>query len=162
MDEYKETLEKQNEQECHCTGVGKPKESTGILKQLLDEEKSCGDYNNKICTTLEQSKKLIKLGIDVNTADFAYLNGNESGLFILTDKYKQSDYLQCDTPAWSLTALLDLLPNIIDKQPILTRGKLTGLWYCYYEDEIDTQTYDNPIDAVFEMICLLRLKYVIL
>ena len=27
---------------------------------------------NKICTSLEQSKKLIELGIDVNTADMRY------------------------------------------------------------------------------------------
>lgn len=27
---------------------------------------------NKICTNLEQSKKLIELGIDVNTADMCY------------------------------------------------------------------------------------------
>lgn len=33
-------LEKQGKQECHCTGIGESKESTGVLKQLLDEEKS--------------------------------------------------------------------------------------------------------------------------
>ena len=27
---------------------------------------------NKICTSIEQSKKLIELGIDVNTADMYY------------------------------------------------------------------------------------------
>ena len=27
---------------------------------------------NKICTSLEQSKKLVELGIDVNTADMRY------------------------------------------------------------------------------------------
>ena len=59
-------------------------------------------------------------------------------------------------PCWSLAALLNLCPTINGKQPILTRGKLTRLWYCYYEDEIDTQTYDNPVDAVFEMIQLLH------
>ena len=61
-----------------------------------------------------------------------------------------------DICAWSLAALLDLCPTINGKQPILTRGKLTSLWYCYYEDEIDTQTYDNPIDACYEMITRLN------
>lgn len=27
---------------------------------------------NKICTSIEQSKKLIELGIDINTADFMW------------------------------------------------------------------------------------------
>ena len=27
---------------------------------------------NKICTTIEQSQKLIELGVDVNTADMRY------------------------------------------------------------------------------------------
>jgi hypothetical protein len=27
---------------------------------------------NKICTSVEQSKKLIKLGIDINTSDMRY------------------------------------------------------------------------------------------
>ena len=29
---------------------------------------------NKICTSIEQSQKLIKLGIDVNTADMCWQN----------------------------------------------------------------------------------------
>ena len=70
-------------------------------------------------------------------------------------KDKENKFLHF-IPCWSLTALLDLCPTINGKQPILTRGKLTSLWYCYYEDEIDTQTYDNPIDACYEMITRLN------
>ena len=69
---------------------------------------------SQIATTIEQSKKLIELGISIKTADFAYLDGNENGLFILTDKYKQSDYLKNDIPAWSTGALINLLPVEIE------------------------------------------------
>lgn len=107
---------------------------------------------NKICTSLEQSKKLIELGIDRNTADMYYSCGAVVPDVMTSSK---QDY-KCYTVCWSLAALFNLCPTINGKQPILTRGKLTRLWYCYYEDEIDTQTYDNPIDACYEMI--IRLK----
>jgi len=32
---------------------------------------------NKICTSIEQSKKLIELGIDINTADMCWCNEND-------------------------------------------------------------------------------------
>lgn len=41
---------------------------------------------NKICTSLEQSKKLIELGIDIYTADMFWKNA-------VSDKY-----IQCFTP----------------------------------------------------------------
>ena len=106
----------------------------------------------KICTDLEQSKKLIELGININTSDCSWILSPRDGHYILSLTAPLDD----DIPAWSLSTLLNLLPNLNNKQPILTKGKFTGLWYCYYEDEIDTMTYDNAIDAVFEMIILLN------
>ena len=38
--------------------------------------------NSKICTSIEQSKKLIKLGIDIYSADMYWKNG-------VSDKYIQ-------------------------------------------------------------------------
>ena len=125
----------------------------------------------KSYTDLKQSKKLAEI-LSVESADMVLLyekpyETNDSkfdGLYQALcvpfsqydkswrKKYRNISYFPC----WSLTALLDLCPTINGKQPILTRGKLTSLWYCYYEDEIDTQTYDNPIDACYEMITRLN------
>lgn len=68
---------------------------------------------NKICTSEEQSKKLIELGIDVNTADMfwdtlftkkpeAHVDNHH-----LVDEYDDEHRV----PAWSLSALMDLLPS---------------------------------------------------
>ena len=59
---------------------------------------------SKICTSIEQSKKLIELGIDVNTADM-YYDVNSYGI---QDKPEVAigKVWSKDIPAWSLTALI--------------------------------------------------------
>lgn len=124
---------------------------------------------NKICTTVEQSKKLIELGIDVDTSDMVYLKSyfEEEGEYnLLTGSYHEG-YMEKDDgslipifdehiPAWSLSALLDLMPNVKGHYPELCRGKLTGQYYMWIENTFDTQMFDNPIDAAIEMIVWLK------
>lgn len=108
---------------------------------------------NKICTSIEQSKKLIELGIDVYTADMFWKNG-------VSDKYIQcfTPFVSCgtnmdydyDIPAWSLAALLGLIPP----GNILLRDALGGKYKCI--NTVDSDYYDNPLDAAFEMICWLK------
>ena len=99
---------------------------------------------NKICTSLEQSKKLIELGIDVSTADMLYNVLGESYVRHDTpiDKYH--------TPAWSLSALLKLIPKFSLEKDISNNAGYQ-LYYNY-----DTTYYDDPIDAAFEMVCWLK------
>lgn len=116
----------------------------------------------KICTDLKQSKKLIELGIDIYTADMYWKNG-------VSDKYFQCftpfvsdgtnidfDY---DIPAWSLTALLNILPTIDeDYEPEIHRS--CNKYKCTYQNDEDSsglfRVADNPVDAVFEIICWLK------
>lgn len=117
----------------------------------------------KSYTDIEQSKVLSEI-LPLESADMFYpTNSDWEGkiiglldvpLYIGSDGFVDTE--MGEIYAWSLAALLDLCPTINGKQPILTRGKLTSLWYCYYEDEIDTQTYENPIDACYEMITRLN------
>ena len=74
----------------------------------------------KICTTIEQCKKLLDLGIDINTADLTDTN-------LPLQDGSRFDFICCklpnDTfpsitdgksekiPAWSLSALLGLMPT---------------------------------------------------
>lgn len=78
---------------------------------------------NKICTSIEQSKKLIELGIDINTADMHYSTWTilNEGEYILspnqgeTIEELQEDYGNQVIPAWSLAALIQVLPiTIVD------------------------------------------------
>lgn len=110
----------------------------------------------KICTSLEQSKKLMELGIDVNTADMHYSTWTilNEGEYILspnqgeTIEELQEDYGNQVIPAWSLSALLRLMPNFnMFKRTIECRIETTN-------HLIDKAC--DPIDAAFEMVCWLK------
>ena len=110
---------------------------------------------NKICTTIEQSKKLIELGIDINTADIWY---QHIGYSIIDGKEKPTYFPMVirdnisddDIPAWSLSALLELIPSSVFLYLKLVK------WDESYYIEHREMLYDNPIDAVFEMVCWLK------
>ena len=92
---------------------------------------------NKFCTTIEQSKKLLELGIDVNTADMMH-----DRLIIIP--FNDGSLI----PAWSLSALLRLMPNF-------------NMFKRTIECKIETTNHlidkaCDPIDAAFEMICWLK------
>ena len=106
---------------------------------------------NKICTTIEQSKKLIELGIDINTADmlwtYDFVVSDINGLNVISEQLKPEEN---DIPAWSLSALLELIPP----GNILLRDALSKNYKCI--NIVDSDLYDNPLDAVFEMVCWLK------
>lgn len=122
---------------------------------------------NKICTSIEQSKRLIELGIDVNSADMVYhkeLNGTYSLRVV-------DNVLKYDIPAWSLSALLELMPSHLfefergidlNLYPSINRK----VWLCSYmpnaienmkTDKFKQITHaDNLVDAAYEMIIWLK------
>ena len=121
---------------------------------------------NKICTSIEQSKKLIELGIDINTADMHH---------VLIDSDKEiydiglGNYIGIlpHYPAWSLTALFEILPNDEVTSTTVTRGgwdikfeKYFDIWFAEYETEKHNNDFslsaNNPLDAAFEMIVWLK------
>ena len=106
----------------------------------------------KIVTNENQSKKLIELGIDMNTADMRYeeiprIQGEYKLVFSKPNN-------KWEIPAWSLSALLGLMPY-----PSL-HNFFNNKWRCdiHYEDG-DVRKFgedaDSPLDAVFEMVCYL-------
>ena len=107
---------------------------------------------NKIATSIEQSKKFIELGIDKNTSDMYYWCGED--LRIGGRKAQDDDY---DIPAWSLTALIEILPEgflLMDNQ-----GETKPILYSVWTSAFGTKPHfwrHNIVDAVFEMICWLK------
>lgn len=136
------------------------------------------ERNIKICTSIEQSKKLIELGIDVNTADMCrtnhLFNDFTSSWRIestppqkyknLLDRFGVKGYLI--EPAWSLSALLGLMPKLYEFendpddggcQPNLCKGWDNNKWHIVYRSSIYiTEWYDNPLDAAYELVCWLK------
>jgi hypothetical protein len=140
----------------------------------------------KICTDIEQCKKLLDLGIDINTADLTVTN------YPLQDG-SRFDFICCklpnDTfpsitdgksekiPAWSLSALMNLLPSEFTEVTItykidIRKCKFTDdvdmfqIAYGSYKwhedggytwrDMINTGEKEDLIDATFEMVVWLK------
>ena len=137
---------------------------------------------NKICTSLEQSQKLIEMGIDINTADmlwtYDFTVNDINGLNVISEQLKPEEN---DIPAWSLTTLMNLLPSEftevgkystttykihIRKYKFTDKVDLYQIAYGNYKiyedgssswkDMINTGEKENLIDAVFQMICWLK------
>ena len=131
-----------------------------------------------IATTIEQSKKLVELGIDASTADMTIEKVSHG----LTQDFKWELTVGLDAaikenlfsyrngfvvPAWSLSALLELMPLIneynVEYRPIIERYNDDG-WACKYYNEETRNTNDiyirrygrTPLDATVEMIIWLK------
>ena len=109
---------------------------------------------NKICTSLEQSKKLIELGVDRKTSDMYYWCG--ASLRIGGYRAQEEDL---DIPAWSLSALLELMPNKIvvnDENYFLNFTKKTVEYrgiVTWDGQKCISREAENLLDAAFEMVC---------
>lgn len=122
---------------------------------------------NKICTSVEQSKKLIELGIDVNTADMCLSIDIPDLPTLLAYPITDCDNLENKIPAWSLAALIDVIPKEVKIKgqryapclfPITDGHWLYRLWYNSNEiiESPISVWCDNPIDACYEMILKLN------
>lgn len=111
---------------------------------------------NPICTSVEQSKVLIKLGISEETADHCYvLRRNSEPRLSLLNATLPSGMLN-SIPAWSLSALVNLLPPFIEEKQVeycLTMTTADRVVYWNPEkDNLFETTQDNLLDAVVETI----------
>ena len=98
----------------------------------------------KICTDIEQSERLIKLGLDTNTADMYRWSHNGQWFVSPLSEGGYNFGSNTDKLCWSLSALLKLMPRKAaiykDEQrytcEILAVGGDGGI-------------YSNPLDAAF-------------
>ncbi len=130
---------------------------------------------NKICTSLDQSQKLIELGIDVNTADMIYTTFYGKVSKSLPMPKEVYDILKYPIDgdkcilAWSLSALLELIPPYLgefnDGIDFGFGKAMNGKWYSAHYIQLDnsgtatfskTVTGETSIDAAFELVCWLK------
>lgn len=78
------------------------------------------EFNSQICTTREQSKRLLKLGLKKATADMVWVNDSYN-TYLKEPLWRPVVLVDCEAiyvenhriPAWSLHRLLSLLPTEI-------------------------------------------------
>jgi hypothetical protein len=129
-------------------------------------------------TSIEQSDRLVELGLDISTADMSYVMEpfikddnihylNDYSLTVLDyktskgmiDKYFNQFKPFADAkPAWTLSALLDAIPGSVFDNQIGSGGLVmyktmdNKKFRFAYHGIYTTAFYEEPIDAVMELI----------
>jgi len=133
----------------------------------------------KAYTDLQQSSKLAEI-LPIESADVwwaeryggkvthdgQYIVNEEPIYYISFIKPSEINYSQDtvkDIPCWSLAALLEVLPTIDDgnRNPVICKDIRLNKWHVVYhgtavEPTIDSEVYDDLIDAAVEMILKLH------
>ena len=113
-------------------------------------------FNSQVCTTIEQSKKLLELGVKPETADMYY--ATDTGIYeVPYNRDELLGALQLNTciPAWSLHRLLELCPNC----QIEVGNKYATFYYREWSmNAEDFQVFENAYDNVIECIMWLIFK----
>lgn len=114
----------------------------------------------KNCTDIEQSKKLIELGIDINTADMMWDDWNliDEGWKLSVGYYPEieKDYGRKCYPAWSLAALIEVLPEFKIEKTKAEDGYEGYYYFVSYKDLIAVPYNKELIDGFVEMFVKLK------
>lgn len=129
------------------------------INQADEEEKAEGKKKDvKNCTSLEQSKELLSLGLSAKTSDmmwgYFYNGKNLCVPQIRPFLDMRGEIPKGYVPAWSLTKLLDLLPDVIREGDVFYTFSLTKnvIEYIDHEGKALYSTGGwNFVDAAVEM-----------
>ena len=107
-------------------------------------------------TSIEQSKKLIELGLNIETADMIYASYND----VMTGERKYRKWAmeltpmmkietERELPCWSLSALLEMMPMVNGREPhlIWNKGNYTCFYYCGHK-----ATNNSMIETAYNMV----------
>lgn len=124
-----------------------------------------------MCTSIEQSKKLLELGLSPKTADMFYMAGKGEPL-VIGDKLLaigSDDYDAIGGPdvvAWSLSSLLELMPKRIwcgITDYAFGIGTTEDEWHAQYTERyaIVYKRAGNLLEASYDMmVWLLENNYI--
>lgn len=107
------------------------------------------EFNSQICTTREQSERLLALGLKAETADMTLqtsLDVYYTWSFQVTVEYFEDRHLPPHTtilPAWSLHRLIEMADTYIEFSPF------TGV---NFQDGSFSTNRDNDYDAIVDII----------
>ena len=118
-------------------------------------------FNSQICTTRDQSERLLALGLKKDTADmWRYKDAYGERLSPVQEIWDEEAYLEYGTPAWSLHRLIEMMPLDVvpeggfDNIFTLKKGYPSGYsveydGFSYYHKE---NIYDTLIEGIEHLI----------
>jgi len=119
-------------------------------------------------TTIERSRKLLALGVSPKSADMYYFVSNPNAIMYWHKEKGVALLANTDTPAWSLFALLELLPHKITidhkeyelkmhkwHDPELGIIRYEFSYSDYHLNTVKGAFADSvdPLDAAFDLLC---------
>lgn len=104
------------------------------------------NFNSQICTTREQSERLLALGLRKETADCALLPLTDKVTSVLV-KPSTND-IKNTIPAWSLHRLLCFLPNYIQVPDNVWEYKHD--LYLSIDEELNVRYEENVYEPCFD------------
>ena len=132
------------------------------------------EFKSQICTTIEQSKRLLELGLKPKTADMCFFHSTDEDIENPYTRLVVDDYIlnsledNDNIPAWSLYRLIELCPEYINIDGYAD----TTYWFklykldnkIIYENDYDRWIYlgdgDNLFDTLIDCIeWLIKEKY---
>lgn len=116
-------------------------------------------------TDIKQSKILAEI-LPIESADMSYSiihNVGQEPYHCNVPMFVPA--MNGDIPCWSLSALLSVLPKLGAEEPSIQKlyyaSNPTERYICQYSFTNMTGEYDNPVDACYEMVLLLKEKNLI-
>ena len=105
----------------------------------------------KSYTDISQSKKLAEI-LPLESADMLYWARE-----YITHPYMEGQHKDEQIPIWSLAALLEEIPEVInfdddENDYALEILKENGLYYLFYEGKVEIDAQENFVDACVAMI----------
>lgn len=111
------------------------------------------NFTSQICTTKEQSERLLALGLKKETADMEIHSFKDDEQETFETGYANKGYMEPEFaeivdcfPAWSFHRLIEMMPKIIIKDLIQ--------WYLcltpYYTDQVTYENYNGEIDYLYK------------
>ena len=123
------------------------------------------NFNSQICTTREQSERLLALGLRKETADMFYAaihNGTKVVGYRISPDYNDEHFeiFTDDIPAWSLNRLIEMMPlDVVPEGGFDNIFTLTKGWPSGYSVEYDgfsyyykKNIYDTLIEGIEDLI----------
>ena len=94
-------------------------------------------FNSSVCTTREQSQRLLELGLKPETADMAHIAFGGGGMMIRPYNWVSTTEVDINNfyPAWSLHRLIELLPNEILMEDYYLILGASFDYVCYADNE---------------------------